>query len=171
LRPVVAGNVDADRGSPMSAVSEHDGWVVAEVSSYQAEGCPEFLPAAAVLTNLTEDHLRRHGSMGAYAAAKRRVFVRGDRCVELAILNSDDGFGAQLASEVRERGGRTLTYGFGSDPDYRVSALGSELRRGRIGVDTPDGAVEIESRLPGAHNAANLVAALALADGLSLDRE
>src|SRR5262249_58911585 len=116
LRPVVAGNVDADRGSPMSAVSEHDGWVVAEVSSYQAEGCPEFLPTAAVLTNLTEDHLRRHGSMGAYAAAKRRIFVRGDRCVELAVLNSDDAFGAQLVAEIRERGGRALTHAVWWDP-------------------------------------------------------
>jgi UDP-N-acetylmuramyl tripeptide synthase len=99
--PVVAGNVNPDRGTAMSAVPpEHQSWVVAEVSSYQAVGCPEFLPAAAVLTNLTEDHLHWHGSMDAYATA-----------------------------------------------------------------------VEIETRLPGSHNAANVAAALALADGLGLPRE
>jgi UDP-N-acetylmuramoyl-L-alanyl-D-glutamate--2,6-diaminopimelate ligase len=171
-RPTVAGNVEADQGVPLSAVPpDHDGWVVAEVSSYQAEGSPEFLPSAAVLTNLTEDHLRRHGSMAEYAAAKRRVFVRGDRSVELAVLNADDAFGASLAAEVSERGGRVLTYGFNGARDYRLSSLRSTLREGLVGVDTPSGQVRIETGLPGPHNAANVAAALALADGLGLARE
>ena len=171
-RPTVAGNVEADQGVPLSAVPpDHDGWVVAEVSSYQAEGSPEFLPSAAVLTNLTEDHLRRHGSMTEYAAAKRRVFVRGDRSVELAVLNADDAFGASLAVEVSERGGRVLTYGFNGARDYRLSSLRSTLLEGLVGVDTPSGQVRIETGLPGPHNAANVAAALALADGLGLARE
>ena len=63
-------------GPPLSAAARHAGWLVVEASSYQTEGCPTFLPSAAVFTNLTRDHLHRHGSIDAYAAAKRRLFVR-----------------------------------------------------------------------------------------------
>jgi UDP-N-acetylmuramoyl-L-alanyl-D-glutamate--2,6-diaminopimelate ligase len=170
--PILAGNIESYRGSrPMSAVPRnHEGWVVAEVSSYQAEGSPELLPSAAVLTNLTPDHLNRHGTMEAYFDAKRRLFVRGSRAVRLAVLPADDAFGRVLADQVSERGGRVLTYGVAPDSDYRIRDWRSTLRTGRIEVATPTGPATIESRLPGGHNAANLTAALALADGLNLER-
>src|SRR3712207_8972637 len=46
--------------------------------------CPELLPEAAVFTNLDDDHWEHHGGRAEYAAAKRRLFVRGDRCVKTA---------------------------------------------------------------------------------------
>ncbi len=171
--PLLSGNVDGFRKCPpMSGVPrDHDGWVVSEVSSYQVEGCPEFLPSAAVLTNLTQAHLSRHGSMAAYAEAKRRLFVRGDTAVKLAVLNADDPFGRRLVAEVGERGGRTLTFGCASDADYRVGDCRSSLRGARIEIDALGEAIELEVRLPGAHNAANVAAALALAEGLGLERD
>lgn len=45
-----------------------------EVSSYQLQLPGSFRPRAAVILNLTPDHLERHGSMQAYAAAKCDVF-------------------------------------------------------------------------------------------------
>jgi UDP-N-acetylmuramoyl-L-alanyl-D-glutamate--2,6-diaminopimelate ligase len=172
-RPLLTGNVEGFRGAPaMSAIpAEHDGWLVAEVSSYQAEGSPAFLPSAAVLTNLTEAHLLRHRTMAAYAAAKRRMFVRGDRAVELAVLNVDDAFGRQLAREVGDRDGRVLTYGFGTDADWRIRSSSSTLRTGAVELEALGELIRIDTRLPGAHNAANAAAALALADGLGLARE
>jgi UDP-N-acetylmuramoyl-L-alanyl-D-glutamate--2,6-diaminopimelate ligase len=170
--PLLSGNVEGFRRCPaMSGVPpEHLGWVVAEVSSYQAEGSPEFLPAAGVLTNLSNAHLGRHGSMAGYAAAKRRLFVRGDRAVSLASLNADDEFGRRLAAEVSERGGRTVTYGFASDADVRIRSCRSSLRTGTVEIEVLGDRVEVETRLPGAHNAANVAAALALAEGLGLLR-
>ena len=144
---------------------EHDGWVVAEVSSYQAAGCPEFLPSAAILTNLSNAHLGRHGSMAGYAAAKRRLFVRGDRAVSLAALNADDEFGWRLAAEVSERGGRTVTYGFAPDADVRIRSCRSSLRTGTVEIDVFGDRVEFETRLPGAHNAANVAAGPRLRGG------
>jgi UDP-N-acetylmuramoyl-L-alanyl-D-glutamate--2,6-diaminopimelate ligase len=171
--PLLAGNVEGFRRAPaMSAISpEHDGWVVAEVSSYQGAGCPEFLPSAAVLTNLTAAHIGWHGSMDAYAEAKRRLFVRGDRAVSLAVLNADDGFGPGLARQVAEREGRALTFGFSADAEYRIRTSESSLRGGWLEIEAPDGSIQMETRLPGAYNAANVAAAVALSDGLGLSRE
>jgi UDP-N-acetylmuramoyl-L-alanyl-D-glutamate--2,6-diaminopimelate ligase len=171
-RPLLSGNVEGFRGAPaMSAIPpEHDGWIVAEVSSFQAGGCPEFLPSAAVFTNLTAAHLSWHGSMASYGEAKRRLFVRGDRAVSLAVVNVDDVFGRRLAREVSERGGRTLTYGFAADADYRVRGARLWLRGGLAEIDAFGETVSVETRLPGLHNAANAAAAFALSEGLGLAR-
>lgn len=165
--PLLAGNVEAARGVPLSAVPPcHNGWVVAEVSSYQLAMAPELLPSAAVFTNLTQDHLHWHGSMDAYAAAKRRLFIRGRRAVELAVVNVDNPFGRKLALELTRHRGRVLTYGRSPQCDYRV--LGIEP--GTVELATGFGTVRVATRLPGHHNAENIAAALALADGLHLPR-
>lgn len=48
--------------------------LVAEVSSFQLEWVSRFRPIAAGITNITEDHLSRHGTFGAYVEAKRRIY-------------------------------------------------------------------------------------------------
>jgi UDP-N-acetylmuramoyl-L-alanyl-D-glutamate--2,6-diaminopimelate ligase len=171
LEPVLAGNTDF--GPPLSelAAGEPPASVVAEVSSYQVEFARDIAVDAAVFTNLTPDHLNRHRDMAAYGAAKRKLFVRGEWCVPLASLNCDDALGRRLAGEVRERGGRVLAYGFGEGAEYRIVDSRWGLRDAEAEVETPDGTVRIESRLPGRHNAANATAALALGDGLGLSRE
>ena len=50
-------------------------WVVCELSSFQLEGTTSLRPRIAVLTNLEPDHLDRHGTFDAYAAAKLRLFA------------------------------------------------------------------------------------------------
>ncbi len=61
---------------------------------------------AAAFSNLSQDHLDYHGSMQAYAAAKRRLFDWPQ--LQAAVLNVDDAFGAGLAVHCRQRGVRTL---------------------------------------------------------------
>ena len=154
--PVLAGNTTA--GPPLSA-AEPRGWIVAEVSSYQLAGSPCFLPDAAVLTNVTRDHVHWHGSLEAYAAAKRRLFVRGERAVPIAVLNPADPVGARLAPEVTERGGRAI--------GYRVtSAVTHSPTAATVMIDGET----LHTRLPGAHNALNVAAALALCDALGVPR-
>ena len=57
--------------------------VVLELSSYQTELARALTPDVAVFTNLSPDHMDRHGGFGGYFAAKRRLFSEGgpDRCV------------------------------------------------------------------------------------------
>ena len=83
LPVAVAGNV----GTPLaSLVGELDdaATVVCEVSSFQSEDSVEFAPDTAVLLNLTEDHLDRHGTFEAYRDAKLSLFAR-QRTEQLAI--------------------------------------------------------------------------------------
>ena len=72
-RVVVAGNV----GHPLSDVepdARPDAEVVCELSSFQLEDIDRFRARAAVLLNITPDHLDRHGTLEAYRAAKLRIF-------------------------------------------------------------------------------------------------
>ena len=71
----VAGNI----GRPLTALVDAvdpDAWIVCELSSFQLEDVETLRPRVAVLTNLEPDHLDRHGSFEAYAAAKLRAFAR-----------------------------------------------------------------------------------------------
>jgi len=70
----VAGNI----GRPLTALVDAvdpDAWIVCELSSFQLEDVETLRPRVAVLTNLEPDHLDRHGSFEAYAAAKLRAFA------------------------------------------------------------------------------------------------
>jgi UDP-N-acetylmuramoylalanine-D-glutamate ligase len=171
LEPVLAGNTEFGPSFSALSLSDPPGSVVAEVSSYQAESSPALAVDAAIFTNLTPDHLNRHRTMAAYGAAKRRLFVRGDWTVPLAAVNVDDELGRGIAAEIERRGGRSLRYGRGPDADYRITAARWGLRDAEVTVESPAGAVRFATRLPGAHNAANATAVLALADGLGLPRE
>ena len=102
----VAGNV----GTPLASLVgelEPAATVVCEASSFQLEDTDAFAPECAVLLNVTEDHLDRHGTFEGYLAAKLRVFANqtGD---DVAVLPS--GFAGQQ--------GRAATIRFGgSDAD------------------------------------------------------
>ncbi len=166
-RPALAGNVHP--GPAFSALTPGDGdIVVCEVSSFQLEECPAFLPEVAVLTNLTHEHLDRHLTMHHYGAAKRRMFVRGRACTSVGVVHVDGSFGARLAQDVRDRGGTVLCFGESEKADYRLAGCRWTAREGWLLAETPRGRVELRTRLPGPHNALNAVAALALADALDV---
>ncbi|HEV3229331.1 MAG TPA: Mur ligase family protein, partial [Solirubrobacteraceae bacterium] len=116
-RVQLAGNTDF--GPPLSAVPP-GGWVVCEVSSFQLEGSSSFLPDVAVFTNLTTEHLDRHGTMERYGELKRRMFVRGKRTALMCVVNLDDPFGRALVADIRAAGGRVLSYGRASEADFRI---------------------------------------------------
>jgi UDP-N-acetylmuramoyl-L-alanyl-D-glutamate--2,6-diaminopimelate ligase len=129
----------------------------------------------AAFTNLTQDHLDYHGSMEAYAAAKARLFE--DLAPGAAAINIDDPFGAELAARVAPPGlPRTAMLArFSTVVGAKAEIAPEELSFSRAGihlrVKTPLGRVEIRSPLFGAHNASNLLCALAIAFLLDLDLE
>jgi UDP-N-acetylmuramoylalanine--D-glutamate ligase len=88
LHTLVGGNI----GVPLLALAESStdaSVTVAEISSFQLETIDQFRPEIGVLLNLTPDHLDRHASFEAYAAAKMRLF-ENQREGDAAILNADD---------------------------------------------------------------------------------
>jgi UDP-N-acetylmuramoylalanine--D-glutamate ligase len=175
---------------PAEPVFEHlpDVWVL-ELSSFQLDEAKGFEPSAAVVLNVTEDHLDWHGSMAAYAAAKARIYGknavmvvnRDDPAVEKMVPAPVPGKG-RFAKPVERRVVR-----FGLDAPQRPGDFGlitengmawlvrameadETLKRGKRGAAVVEDDLHIQRLMPadalrvrGRHNAANALAALSLA--------
>jgi UDP-N-acetylmuramoyl-L-alanyl-D-glutamate--2,6-diaminopimelate ligase len=122
--------------------------------------------ACAALTNFTQDHLDFHGTMEAYAAAKKKLFF--DLAPGSCVLNVDDALGRSLAKEVRAP--VVLT---SANKNASADVLPIESKLDARGIEakmrTPQGDVMIQSPLIGAHNLENLATALGIACALGLD--
>lgn len=140
------------------------GVVVLELSSYQTELARALTPDIAVFTNLSADHLDRHGGMGGYFAAKRRLFAEGGP--DRAIIGVDDLETRFLANQLSEGAAddrviRLSVKAKFDGPGWNVFARKgflSEYRKGR-----QVGAIDLRQMpgLPGAHNHQNACAAYA----------
>ncbi len=122
--------------------------------------------AAAIFTNLTQDHLDFHPTMDAYFAAKCRLFRDGRPAV--AVVNVDDPYGARLAAELRAAGGpaRLVTVGIDSpDADLRATGIESTFAGSTFTV----GDLELRSPLPGRFNVMNVLGAVAAVSALGVD--
>jgi UDP-N-acetylmuramoylalanine--D-glutamate ligase len=130
--------------------------VVCEASSFQLEDTELFAPEAAVLLNLAEDHLDRHGTFEAYRDAKLQAFARQGPD-DLAVLPS--------ALDVARGGSaRLVRFGHAADADLHTSD-GRLLWRGEPLMDAS------EIRLRGAHNLENAMAAAAVTLARGLEPE
>ncbi len=146
--------------------------LVLELSSYQIELARALAPDMAVFMNLTPDHLDRHGGIGGYFAAKRRLFSEGGP--DKAIIGVDEPEGRYLANQVRQdsktgdpviaiSSGRKLQ-GRGWSIFARKGFL-AEWRKGRqvASIDLRN-----MQGLPGAHNHQNACAAYAVCRALAM---
>jgi UDP-N-acetylmuramoyl-L-alanyl-D-glutamate--2,6-diaminopimelate ligase len=120
--------------------------------------------AAAIFTNLTQDHLDYHGDMEAYFAAKRRLFDGGPA---LAVVNVDDPYGRRIAAELDG----AVTFALSEPADYGARDARFGIAGAEFVATTPEGEVELRSRLPGRFNVANVLGALAAVHGLGIDLE
>ena len=129
-------------------------WVL-ELSSYQLETTWSLDPRAAVMLNLTEDHLDRYPGVREYGAAKARIFQGNG----VQVLNRDDAASIAMALPGR----RVSTFGLDAR-DFGVSEH-TLVEGGQpiLGVD--------ELPIHGAHNVSNALAACALVRALGVPRE
>ena len=139
------------------------GAYVLEMSSYQLDLIDTMVFDAAVLLNITPDHLDRHGGMDGYIAAKERIFA-GQTGVEAAIVGIDSGPSRAVAERLAARGhGRLIPISVGAPAPGGISVINGWL------VDDLDGDQirEIDLKairlLPGVHNWQNAAAAWAVA--------
>lgn len=151
-----AGNI----GVPACEVAERSrnlDCVVLEVSSFQLERIETFRPTAAVLLNITPDHLDRHGSLQSYARAKARIFENQEN-FDWAIAQSEalaylQAQGFKPASKVVTFSAANRRADIYEDRGLIVSRLNDWA--GPL-IDMAD------CRLSGAHNVENVMAALAV---------
>jgi len=123
---------------------------------------------AAVFTNLTREHMDYHKTFEDYFAAKRKLFEStGAGAPEVAVINSDDGYGKQLTGLAKS----TLTYGLESDADITTKKFHLSFEGLHFTAQTPNGKLEVTSRLVGRINVYNLLAAIGAAQALGLSNE
>jgi UDP-N-acetylmuramoyl-L-alanyl-D-glutamate--2,6-diaminopimelate ligase len=115
--------------------------------------------AAAVFTNLTQDHLDFHGTMERYFAAKHRLFRAPPG---VSVVNAGDPYGRRLAAEID----RACTFALEAPADYRAESLRCGLGGCRFTLHTPGGEREVALPMPGRFNVANALAALATVHAL-----
>lgn len=132
--------------------------VAMEVSSHALDQgrCDDVAFDAAVFTNLSRDHLDYHGTMEAYANAKRRLFI--DCHPRFAVINHDDALGKSLIGEIRN-GTEVLSYGTNGSSELRGAVLSMDSLGMTLRLASPWGGGEVRSGLLGAFNVANLLAA------------
>jgi len=131
---------------------------------------------AAILTNLSHEHLDLHGTFDAYRAAKLSLFERLARRgpavrPRAGIVNRDDPSAGLFEAVVREAGARLVTYGSDASADVRATHVTEDARRLRIGVAAPNWTGELELRVAGRFNVHNALAVVALGAAWQLDPE
>ena len=145
------------------AARPEDEWFVAELSSFQLATTRELHPVAAVLLNVTPDHVEWHGSLEAYAAAKEKVFANlaeGD----LAVVSVDDDWCRAVRDRLVARGVRTCELSVMGEPCGADAAF---VREGALVVRL-DGREHVllaadALKIRGRHNWENALAAAACA--------
>ncbi|OHR40986.1 UDP-N-acetylmuramoylalanine--D-glutamate ligase [Neisseria sp. HMSC071C03] len=159
LDTVIAGNI----GTPvLEAELQREGkkadvWVL-ELSSFQLENTESLRPTAATVLNISEDHLDRYDDLLDYAHTKDKIF-RGDG---VQVLNSDDVF-----CRAMKRAGREVKwFSLEHEADFWL-----ERETGRLKQGNEDLIATQDIPLQGLHNAANVMAAVALCEAVGLPRE
>jgi UDP-N-acetylmuramoylalanine--D-glutamate ligase len=156
---LVGGNI----GRPvvdMVAESTPGTWSVLEVSSFQLETIQAFKARIALVLNITPDHLDRHGSFEAYAAAKTRI-TENQNSDDFLILNAEDEPTKLVAAKTKAQ-----IYWFSPRRQVKQGAFvhgESILFRAKEGGDVEPIMPVAEIPLAGAHNVENVLAAVCAA--------
>lgn len=157
-RPVfVGGNLGDALTLAVGTPAAENGLVVAELSSFQLEDIEAFRCDVAACLNVTDDHLDRHGTFAAYAAAKGRIF-QNQRRTDHAVVPAGDELCLSLA-----RAGAAQLHTFWNGPDSKGEGE-VRVEQGLI-VDPENGLRFPVAELPilGLHNQANACAAALMA--------
>ena len=160
VKVAVGGNL----GRPALDLTHDDPDVyILELSSFQLETTTNLAAEVAVVLNMSEDHLDRHGDMSGYHTAKHRIF----QAVKKVVYNRDDSLTRPLVPDV------TPMQSFGLNaPDLNQYGILREdngtiwLARGRERLLKSS-----EMYIQGTHNVANALACLALGEAIGLPRD
>jgi len=137
---------------------------VMEISSHalHQHRCAGIKLNAAAITNVSQDHFDYHGNADNYLAAKLRIatLLQDDKPLLLGI----DDAGCQTILKHLPADRKTLTFGIDPSADLRLESLHTSNSSQILRLQLQNSAIEIETTLPGQHNALNLLTAAALAE-------
>ena len=156
LKAHLLGNIGTPFSEKVLQIAPDD-IVVLEISSFQLETIRTFRPRAAVVLNIKQDHIDRHGTMAAYAAAKERIFENQGEG-DFAVLNYDDAAvrGLDCPKGVKR-------YFFSAKEHVEGAYVsGCNVITNIAGKSVPF-LRTADFTLPGAHNRENLLAASLIA--------
>lgn len=159
LKTIVAGNI----GLPVLdalAMDTPDVYVL-ELSSFQLETTSNLEIDAAVMLNLSEDHMDRYAGMQEYAIAKARIFYHA----KLQVLNRDDAWSMLMSRPKLEQ----VTFGLSEAEDERSYGLRDVEGETWLCCGQHDLMNIRDLKIAGLHNAANALAAIALCRGIGLE--
>lgn len=159
------GNIGMPTIERLTNCSFDDNFVI-ELSSFQLEYTNDFRPKAALILNITEDHLNWHGSMDSYIAAKLKIFAN-QKEDDLLVLNYDD----EVLRNININKKPKLMY-------FSVNNTLSEgifIKDGNIvfkNKDIEEVIINIgKIKLPGKHNLENICGVLAICKHLGISNE
>lgn len=151
----VGGNIGLALSKEVEQLPEN-GWLAAELSSFQLEKVQSFCPDIAVVLNLTPDHMERHHTMEAYGNAKKHIFTQQGP-EQVTVLNYDD---PEVRGWAAESKGQICFFS-------RKAALeqGVFMQNGDFVIKWKEEAFKVcnikEMHLFGGHNEENVLAAIA----------
>lgn len=157
----VGGNLgDALSNAAFSPAAGEDGIVVAELSSFQLEDIESLRCHVALLLNVTDDHLDRHGSFAAYAAAKGRIFGPQHRADHALVPEGDE-----LCLSLARAGAAHVHAFWGKKGEVRVD--GGTIVDDVSGLRVP----VTDLRIRGLHNQSNACASALAARLVGVDAD
>ncbi|MCH4007271.1 MAG: UDP-N-acetylmuramoyl-L-alanine--D-glutamate ligase [Eubacterium sp.] len=162
----VVGNI----GNAVIAASEkstEDDWMVTEASSFQLETTRYFKPVVSAILNISPDHMNRHHTMGAYIAAKSKIFANQTEN-DYFISNMDDPICRKLMEQSRAK-----VVPFSSTQQLEFGAF---VQNGRLVLKKEDGTIvdflgADEMKIIGDHNIQNALAAAAISYCAGIDEK
>ncbi|MBU4197536.1 MAG: UDP-N-acetylmuramoyl-L-alanine--D-glutamate ligase [Alphaproteobacteria bacterium] len=143
---------------------------VIEVSSYQLDLTTRFAPDVAILTNISPDHLDRHGGMEGYVAAKRRIFQSRKTAPYVGI---DDPYGFAIWQELKAEGRAVdpVSVERPMDDDLGMYLMDDWLTYNAGGRPAPIVDLSKARSLPGRHNAQNAAFAFLAVNDMGIPEE
>ncbi|MGJ8726681.1 MAG: UDP-N-acetylmuramoyl-L-alanyl-D-glutamate--2,6-diaminopimelate ligase [Roseibacillus sp.] len=122
-----------------------------------------------VFTNLTQDHLDYHGTMGNYFEAKKILFtsMAAESSKAVAVVNGDDSYGADLLRDFEGRL-KLVSYGFGTHCDFQAGRIKQSAKGMEFHLEAKGKSFLVRVPLIGRFNVLNTLAALASVDAIGV---
>jgi UDP-N-acetylmuramoylalanine--D-glutamate ligase len=168
LNVKVGGNLGTPALDLLQKTEERTDFYVLELSSFQLETTRSLNAYAAVVLNVSPDHMDRYRDIDEYAAAKQSIY-QGDGVL---VVNGDDAWVVAMESAAKQQNARRRVIRFTLQPpkedEFGIHTMDDGEQWLAVGDDRLLNTQAL--RIAGKHNQANALAALALGDAMNIPR-